>query len=308
MINHILVTLVDSVLGQGKKTSNGNYAYHCPFCHHHKPKLEINFTENKQGHNPWHCWVCNTRGKTIVGLFKKTEASPEKIAEAKSYVKSGYEVEETVVKNTLKLPEEFTPLYPIPSGISAKHALFYLKKRNITTEDIIKYNIGYCEFGEYANMIVIPSYNTNGELNFFVGRSFEKESFRKYKNPSVSKDIIPFELFINWESPIVLCEGPFDAMAIKRNAIPLLGKHIQNNLMKKIVTSKVEQIYIALDKDAQKDALDFCEVFMNEGKEVHLIDMEDKDPSEMGFKSFLNLLHKSTPLTLSGLLSRKLMI
>ncbi len=308
MINHILVTLVDSVLGQGKKTSNGNYAYHCPFCHHHKPKLEINFTENTQGHNPWHCWVCNTRGKTIVGLFKKTEASPEKIAEAKSYVKSGYEVEETVVKNTLKLPEEFTPLYPIPSGISAKHALFYLKKRNITTEDIIKYNIGYCEFGEYANMIVIPSYNANGELNFFVGRSFEKESFRKYKNPSVSKDIIPFELFINWESPIVLCEGPFDAMAIKRNAIPLLGKHIQNNLMKKIVTSKVEQIYIALDKDAQKDALDFCEVFMNEGKEVHLIDMEDKDPSEMGFKSFLNLLHKSTPLTLSGLLSRKLMI
>jgi DNA primase len=308
MINHILVTLVDSVLGQGKKTSNGNYAYHCPFCHHHKPKLEINFTENKQGHNPWHCWVCNTRGKTIVGLFKKTEASPEKIAEAKSYVKSGYEIEETVVKNTLKLPEEFTPLYPIPSGISAKHALFYLKKRNITTEDIIKYNIGYCEFGEYANMIVIPSYNANGELNFFVGRSFEKESFRKYKNPSVSKDIIPFELFINWESPIVLCEGPFDAMAIKRNAIPLLGKHIQNNLMKKIVTSKVEQIYIALDKDAQKDALDFCEVFMNEGKEVHLIDMEDKDPSEMGFKSFLNLLHKSTPLTLSGLLSRKLMI
>lgn len=308
MINHILVTLVDSVLGQGKKTSNGNYAYHCPFCHHHKPKLEINFTENKQGHNPWHCWVCNTRGKTIVGLFKKTEASPEKIAEVKSYVKSGYEVEETVVKNTLKLPEEFTPLYPIPPGISAKHALFYLKKRNITTEDIIKYNIGYCEFGEYANMIVIPSYNVNGELNFFVGRSFEKESFRKYKNPSVSKDIIPFELFINWESPIVLCEGPFDAMAIKRNAIPLLGKHIQNNLMKKIVTSKVEQIYIALDKDAQKDALDFCEVFMNEGKEVHLIDMEDKDPSEMGFKSFLNLLHKSTPLTLSGLLSRKLMI
>jgi DNA primase len=308
MINHILVTLVDSVLGQGKKTSNGNYAYHCPFCHHHKPKLEINFTENKQGHNPWHCWVCNTRGKTIVGLFKKTEVSPEKIAEAKSYVKSGYEVEETVVKNTLKLPEEFTPLYPIPSGISAKHALFYLKKRNITTEDIIKYNIGYCEFGEYANMIVIPSYNANGELNFFVGRSFEKESFRKYKNPSVSKDIIPFELFINWESPIVLCEGPFDAMAIKRNAIPLLGKHIQNNLMKKIVTSKIEQIYIALDKDAQKDALDFCEVFMNEGKEVHLIDMEDKDPSEMGFKSFLNLLHKSTPLTLSGLLSRKLMI
>lgn len=307
MINHILVTLVDSVLGQGRKTSNGNYAYHCPFCHHHKPKLEINFTENKQGHNPWHCWVCNTRGKTIVGLFKKTEASPEKIAEAKSYTRSGYEVEETVVKNQLNLPEEFIPLYPTPTGISAKHALFYLKKRNITIEDIIKYNIGYCEFGEYANMIIIPSYNFKGELNFFVGRSFEKESYRKYKNPSVSKDIIPFELFVNWESPIVLCEGPFDAMAIKRNAIPLLGKHIQNNLMKKIVSSKVKQIYIALDQDAQKDALGFCEQFMNEGKEVHLLEMNGKDPSEIGFNSFLDILHKSQSLTLSGLLTRKLL-
>ena len=157
-------------------------------------------------------------------------------------------------------------------------------------------------------MIIIPSYNFKGELNFFVGRSFKKDAYRKYKNPSVSKDIIPFEFFINWDSPIVLCEGPFDAVAIKRNAIPLLGKHIQNNLMKQIVTSKVKQIYIALDQDAQKDALSFCEIFMNEGKEVHLLEMNGKDPSEIGFNSFLELLHKSQPLTLSGLLTRKLMI
>jgi len=308
MINHILVTLVDSVLGSGKKTSNGNYAYHCPFCNHHKPKLEVNFTENKKGDNPWHCWVCNNRGKSIFTLLKKAEASPEKIAEAKSYIKKGYEVENPITINSIKLPDEFIPLYPIPAGIMAKHALTYLSNRNITTEDIIKYNIGFCEYGDYSNMIIIPSYNAEGNLNFFIGRSFLKDPYRKYKNPSASKDIIPFELFINWDSPIVLCEGPFDAIAIKRNAIPLLGKHIQNNLMKKIVSSKVEQIYIALDRDAKKDALDFCEKFMNEGKEVHLLEMDGKDPSEIGFKSFLTILHNSQPLTLSGLLSKKLMI
>ena len=59
--------------------------------------------------------------------------------------------------------------------------------------------------------------------------------------------------------PIILCEGLFDAMAIKRNAIPLLGKNIQSNLMKKIVTSVVNKIYIALDRDAIKQALNFCE-------------------------------------------------
>ena len=306
MINHILVTLVDSVLGSGKKTSNGNYAYHCPFCNHHKPKLEVNFTENKKGDNPWHCWVCNNRGKSIFTLLKKAEASPEKIAEARSYIKKGYEVENAITINSIKLPNEFTPLYPTPTGITAKHALAYLGTRGITTEDIIKYNIGFCEYGDYSNMIIIPSYNAGGSLNFFVGRSFLKDPYKKYKNPSISKDIIPFELFINWDSPIVLCEGPFDAISIKRNAIPLLGKHIQNSLMKKIISSKVEQIYIALDKDAQKDALDFCEKFMNEGKEVHLLELNDKDPSEMGFNSFINLLHHSQPLTLSGLLSKKL--
>ena len=49
MINHTLVTLVNSVLGTGKKTARGNMAYNCPHCNHHKPKLEINFTENKEG-------------------------------------------------------------------------------------------------------------------------------------------------------------------------------------------------------------------------------------------------------------------
>ena len=50
----------------------------------------------------------------------------------------------------------------------------------------------------------------------------------------------------------------------------------------------------------------FCERFMNEGKEVHLLEMDDKDPSELGFNRFTELIQKSTPLTLSGLLARKL--
>ena len=122
----------------------------------------------------------------------------------------------------------------------------------------------------------------------------------------MSKDIVPFELFINWSSPLVLCEGMFDALAIKRNAIPLLGKHIQRELMKKIVPSQVQKIYIALDKDAQKDAVKFCEYLMNEGKEVYLVDLEEKDPSEMGFNSITSLIQKTTPLNEYDLMVKKL--
>jgi len=305
MVNQLLVSLMDSVLGKGKQTSRGNHAYHCPFCKHHKPKMEVNFTENKKGHNPWHCWVCNTRGKTIPNLLKKIEAY-DKIEEAKKLIPQGSFVEEVIIRNDLALPKEYTPFIDNPTSLMARHAYAYLKRRGVTQEDMIKYHMGYCENGEYKNMVIIPSYDAIGNLNYFTARSFEKEPFRKYKNPSVSRDIVPFEMFINWNSPLVLCEGPFDAIAIKRNAIPLLGKNIQTNLMKKIVSSKVEKIYIALDSDAIKSSLKFCEKFMNEGKEVHLLEMDDKDPSDLGFKRFTELIQKSTPLTLSGLLARKL--
>ena len=56
--------------------------------------------------------------------------------------------------------------------------------------------------------------------NHGMYRHLPLENQEKYKNPDVSRDIIPFELFINWDLPIILCEGLFDAIAIKsRNLI-----------------------------------------------------------------------------------------
>lgn len=307
MVNELLVNLVNSLLGAGKRTARGNQAYNCPFCNHHKPKLEINFTENKQGNNPWHCWVCNKQGKTLRSLFKQVKASPEQFSELKKLVKTGAEVQEVVVEHVLSLPKELKSLVD-NNDIVARHAKAYLKSRNINIDDIIKYNIGYCDSGRYANMVIIPSYDANGNLNYFTGRSFEKDPYVKYRNPEVSRDIIPFELFINWDSPLVLCEGPFDAIAIKRNAIPLLGKNIQQNLMKKIVTSKVEKLYIALDTDARKQALKFAEYFMNQGKEVYLVELEGKDPSDMGFAHFTKLIQNTFPLTQYDLMEKKLQL
>ena len=155
-------------------------------------------------------------------------------------------------------------------------------------------------------MVIIPSYDKNGILNYFTGRSFEKDPFIKYRNPECSRDIIPFELFINWDSPLVLCEGPFDAMAIKRNAIPLLGKNIQSNLLKKIVQSTVEKIYIALDTDAMKQSLKHCEYLLNQGKEVYLVELEGKDPSDLGFSYFTKLIQNTYPLDEYSLMEKKL--
>ena len=304
-----LVYLIDSVLGKGKSTSKGNRAYTCPECKHHKPKLEINLNESSSHFQSYNCWACSFKGKKLTTLFKKIEADQDKVDQLRFLVKStSKEHNEIVASKKIALPKEFISLLNPPNSLTAKHALHYLKTRNTTREDIIKYNIGYCEFGIYANMIIIPSYDDKGNLNYFISRNFNKNSPIKYKNPDVSRDIIGLELFINWNTPITLCEGMFDAMAIKRNAIPLLGKTIQNSLMKKIINSTVQKIYIALDKDAMKQALNFCETLINEGKEVYLVDLDDKDPSDMGFVKFTNLIQNTLPLTFSNLLEKKLQI
>ena len=309
MVNQLLVTLVNSVLGSGKATARNNYAYSCPLCHHHKPKLEVNLTENREGKNPWHCWACDARGTTIYNLFKQVKAAADKFVELGSLVKSSKSIKETQVVSSVALPTEFIGLDNVDlSGIMARHATAYLNNRHVSKHDIIKYNIGYCKEGLYKNMIIIPTYDADGRLNYFTARSFEKDPYIKYRNPSASRDIIPNEHLINWNVPVILCEGLFDAIAIKRNAIPLLGKSIQSSLMKKIVTSVVDKIYIALDRDAIKQALKFCEKLMAEGKEVYLVDLQDKDPSEMGFENFTKLIQTTLPLTYYDLMEQKLAI
>lgn len=300
-----LLGAVENVLGKSYKRAKDNYAFTCPFCNHRKPKLEINLNTNDKGENPWECWVCETKGRTIRSLLKQLKISGPQAQEVLQYIKKGEEVEYQVVK-TIELPKEFQPLFTAPTtSFSANIARKYLYDRGITDNDIMKYNIGYCIAGEFNDRIIIPSYDQNNQLNFYVARSFNR-SYAKYKNPEVSKDIIVFENLINWNQPIIICEGVFDAMAIRRNAIPILGKNISKALLKKIVSSKVKEIYIALDKDALKKAVKFCEQFISMGKKVYLVDMEEKDPSEMGFKSFTNHIQDAEELDLSSLLQYKL--
>jgi DNA primase len=312
MENTALLFLLESVLGKGQSTSKGNYAFKCPFCTHHKNKLEINLNTTSKRENFWHCWICNAKGKTLLSLFKKIKAPDNKINELNVLIVPARK-EEHISPSALELPKEFIPLFlPIEdklSQIEAKHALRFLKKRNITLDDIIKYNIGFCKEGKYENRVIIPSYDEYSKLNYFIARDYKEPSLQKYKNPPVSaKEIIGFELYINWDAPIILVEGMFDALTIKRNVIPLFGKVIHGKLMEKLVKSSVDRIYIALDNDARKDALKQAEMLMSFGKEVYLVEMEGKDANEIGFEEFFKTIEQTFPLNLQSLIEKKLQL
>ena len=304
MKEDLLKQLLESILGRSKSARGGDEAvFTCPSCNHHKKKLTFNLLSQK-----FQCWVCNYKGHRAFQLLKKANAPGAAFGALKEIDKQynfKSKVKQKVDANTLTLPKEVTPIIS-SSAVLSKHALHYLDQRGITPQDVVKYDLHYCEQGPLRNMVVVPSYDADGFLNYYVGRSFDKNAYIKHKLASSTKDIIGFEMYINWDLPVILCEGVFDAMAIKRNAIPLFGKKISDSLMKKIIKSKVEKIYLALDKDALKDAFNHAETFLSYGKKVYLIEMDDKDPSELGFKTFTKLLHYATELTTSTLIKKRL--
>jgi DNA primase len=312
MENAALLFLLESILGKGSRTSKGNYAFKCPFCEHHKKKLEINVVTNIKKENPWHCWVCEAKGKTIRTLFKQMKVTKDKIDELNLVIVPSRE-DPKYHTESIAFPKEFISLsdkssYNKITEIKSRHALHFLHKRGITDEDIIKYNIGFCIDGNYADRVIIPSYDEKGNLNYFIARSYN-ESGQKYKNPPVdAKSVIGWELYINWNAPIILVEGIFDSLTIKRNVIPLFGKVLHEKLMKKLVSSDVKKIYVALDKDAIKNALKHAETLLSYGKEVYLVELDGKDANEIGYEKFLDNIEKTSPLTFQSLLEKKLSI
>ncbi len=321
-MDYPLTYFLDDLLGPGEKSSGTNRKYSCPFegCVgrpskiNGDKKLEVDLATNDKKENPFHCWSCNTRGKSIRTLLGALKAPKHRYDELSSIIK--YTIIDSQFANSKQtfdgvLPSEYKFLGNITkSDLNGRHAKVYLKNRGITNKDIFKYSIGYCETGKYQDRIIIPSYDGEGKINYFVARSIDENCPHKwrYLNPQATREIIPFEMYINWDEPIVICEGGFDLLAIKRNVVPLLDKIITESLMKKILGSGMKKIYMAIDREALSLAVRHCETFMNYGKKVYLVDMTDKDPSAMGFEEFTKTIQKAQPLTLSKIMKLKLQL
>jgi DNA primase len=252
--------------------------FSCPFCHHPKKKLSINISTNK-----WKCWVCGSKGGHILWLLKKLNVPPHLIKEFKKILGDVdiKQYKNTTSEVTLHLPTEYIPLWKVDSDYKYKHAIKYLNNRGITADDILRYRIGYCAQGAYANRIILPSYDGDNNLNYFTARTFY-DGGRKYWNPPVSKNIICFENMIDWSETVVLCEGMFDAISLRRNVIPLLGKTLPKKLELALVSNKVIDVVVFLDEDARLDAIKIQQKLSSYGINTNIVITEGKDASEMG--------------------------
>jgi DNA primase len=285
----VVISILDTTLGVGSSLKGNEQVHHCPFCHHHKKKLQVNLDTQQ-----WHCWVCNSKGRSISSLLRKLNVDKrdlDRLHKIYGDEPTYSPTDEYVIK--LQLPKEFKQLHFKPSGSFNpvyNKAIHYLSQRGIKESEIVKYNIGYCEDGLYSGRIIIPSYDESGELNYFIARSFYEDENMKYKNPPVNRDVIVFENQINWNEPITLVEGAFDAFSVKRNVIPLLGKFLLSKLKNKIFEKGVKEITIMLDSDAIEDSTKHTDYFMKNGIKVKNIIPTGKDAGELGYEKVNNLI------------------
>tara|TARA_R110002074_G_scaffold40717_3_gene108676 strand:- start:145 stop:810 length:666 start_codon:yes stop_codon:yes gene_type:complete len=172
----------------------------------------------------------------------------------------------------LELPEEFVSLCTNNIPATGMYALRYLQKRGITETDILRWKIGFCFSGEYRNRIIIPSFDRDGDISYFIARSYSGDSY-KYKNPRASKNITFNELYVNWNEDLTIVEGVFDAL-VAGNSVPILGSTLRGDskLIQEIVRNDTP-IYIALDPDAREKENKIIKTLLKYDIEMYKVDV-----------------------------------
>ena len=274
----------------GDSTNKGaELLFACPSCDHRKRKFSVNIVKNV-----FKCWICDARGKNIYRIVRKfgTYQQRQKYLELQGRLDLNEfdnlfkELNNIEEKQHIDLPEEFISLCNKDLPIETTDAFRYLSSRGIGRREILKWKIGYCKEGRYAGRIIIPSFDMDGDCNYFIARSYVGHSYR-YLNPPADRDIVFNELMIDWDEPIVLVEGVFDAIAAGENAIPILGSTLreQSRLFQAIAIHDTP-VYMALDHDAEKKAEWIIKSLLKYDLEVFKIPIDEEDVGEMGEKEF----------------------
>lgn len=301
-----LLNLLERVFGTSKRENGNYYAFYSPFVVHHKPKLHIDVETGK-----WKCWISDKKSNNVFELFKLAGIDNKYYNELKlifnlkprHYLSNKQELEfsdivsslldDTIkteqVVNRIELPKEFTPLsITQDSFLYRRYYNYIINNRNLSKFDIVKYNIGYCPSGDYKDNVIIPSYDENYNLNFFIGRNING-GYRIPNSKIISKsNIVFFESNINWNYPINITEGVFDAITLKRNTIPLLGKSLPKFLLYKLVNNNVKEVNLYLDGDVSireneliKDKLLSYDIKCN------IMKFNGKDTNDIGYKNVI---------------------
>lgn len=310
-INNILSNFLGEPKNEGY--SSGWQDWDCPACAEEKGdfdghhNLAVNISEGY-----CHCWRCGFSGKIskLIGKY----GSRQDLSEYKNILSNirtfklytfGENTTEDVPfeKIEITLPKDWHP-FITDNGYTYKEGLEYLHKRGLTDEMIKDFNLGYVgKDGDPQNKrrVIVPSYDTYGNLTYWLGRDWTGKNKIRYSNAEGSKTEIVFnEGRINTYEPIIICEGTFDHMVLP-NSIPIMGKSLtkEHAVYNYLMDRAKSDVYICLDDDAKKEAYETYRL-LNQGPlkgRVKYIECKNKDASlvfqEEGKQGIVNLIRSA---------------
>ena len=242
-------------------TSNvDQYVTHCPNCkmlgkRYDDYKLSLSLEKNV-----FHCYRCGWSGRVDQLL--------------QGYVNGGallrYKLDNIDTKQRIK--------YTSPSGlliqaelvdldnISVKidrsfvNAVEYLRSRNITFEEIKKYDIRIGQ-GRYRGRIIVPTFDLNNNVVYLVARDYVSENPEaKYINPQGShKSFAVWNIQnVSTNGKVIITEGVFSGIAANRNtpedvtAVSIFGKVLADSQARIIASKNPTEISFSFDGDVSR--------------------------------------------------------
>lgn len=323
----ILIQLITKAFGD-ITYSKGNAVVVCPICakkdrNYRKKKLAIRLSDHVV-----HCWVCGYRSHNLLHLLKahtddrnltteygssfpftgSTKAHRGSNDPSGDYF--GDDNSDAHHEKALRLPDGFQLLAPMLNNRgrrpwAVKKSFDYLSQRGLLNER----DLWYWKFGivlddgiearPFWNRIIIPSFDTNGKLNYWTARGIDDRAFPRYFNPNgvKRKEVIFNELNIDWKKELVLVEGPFDLFKCTDNATCILGSEVKEDfrLFQKIVENNTS-VTLAFDSDAKKKTLKFIKLLQEYDISVQAVEIpnEYEDVGAMTQKQFIEVKEQYT--------------
>jgi DNA primase len=332
-----IIEFIENAFGTGTLSNGGlNISVVCPICAERQDNLQKRKLVIRTDDFLTHCWVCGYRSTNLVNLlsayhpallpeYKKKfriKARERKLCNFTETIKLLAEGKEPVKK-------ELNPALTLPAGFKmlaldlkpkdgiTRRALQYLFKRGLTEADLWRWKIGIATTppgeGEqdFRYRVIVPSFDSMGKLNFFVGRAFLPGwKGPPYSNPPLKREELVFnELNIDWTKELTLVEGVFDMIKANDNTTCILGSSFDSSykLFQEIVRHQTP-VLLALDPDAKGKALKAAKALLEYGVTVRFLELPPgiKDVGELKKGEFNTYSERAKLMTMEDFFQMKL--
>ena len=283
-----LESLIRQYIILGKRSPKGYEIVKCSSCNDYKNRAGFKFENDSVHYSCFNCGIStghtlskdkhsiNKKFKDVLIAFGVPEDEINKTISFNFFKEKKETKDETKKSSGLALPTKEinlptnSVLVSSGSSVWCEVAKQYLNGRALKPED---YNWYVTDETSYAGRLLIP-YFFKGKIIYWQGRSMDETIQPRYKNPSVEKSNIFFnmdELYRYTSDPLFVTEGPLDAVSIGKNTVALLGSTLTEfkwNELKKAAQRR--RVIFVIDKNANGKKLGSEILKDGEGLELYV--------------------------------------